>query len=114
MDIKQFGSNAAGSSALNPAGPAKTGAHAVSDGRRAEAPRSQAAVEAGNERSSKVELSEEAQTVKGIMERLADLPAVDSNRVQRLKAAIDEGRYQASPERIADKLLNRDGRKQES
>lgn len=114
MDIKQFGSNGvAGNNPPSANGPAKTGAQPSANARRDEAPRAPESSAVANERASKVELSEEAQTVKGIFERLADVPTVDSNRVQKIKAAIDEGRYQVSPERIADRLLGRDARQQE-
>lgn len=54
---------------------------------------------------SSVKLSEQAQQLKAIEERLRDLPEVDSERVAQLRQAIADGSYKTDSNRIADKLL---------
>ncbi|HDY99717.1 MAG TPA: flagellar biosynthesis anti-sigma factor FlgM [Pseudomonas sabulinigri] len=61
--------------------------------------------EASSERSS-VSLSQQAQQLQAIEERLRDLPEVDSERVNQIKQAIADGSYQVDSNRIADKLLS--------
>lgn len=61
--------------------------------------------EASSERSS-VSLSQQAQQLQGIEERLRELPEVDSERVNQIKQAIADGSYQVDSNRIADKLLS--------
>jgi len=52
-----------------------------------------------------VKLSAEAQTLQKLEEQVAQLPDVDTDRVARIKQAIDEGSYKTDPERVAAKLL---------
>lgn len=54
---------------------------------------------------AKVQVSAEARTVQGILQNLSKTPDIDSAKVSRIKSAIDEGRYQVSAERVADKLI---------
>ena len=61
--------------------------------------------EAASERSS-VSLSQQAQQLQAIEERLRELPEVDSERVNQIKQAIADGSYQVDSNRIADKLLS--------
>ena len=63
------------------------------------------AQEAASERSS-VSLSQQAQQLQAIEERLRELPEVDSERVNQIKQAIADGSYQTDSSRIADKLLS--------
>ena len=53
-----------------------------------------------------VHLSGEAQQLKTITDKMADLPTVNSARVAELKAAIADGSYQVDSNRVASKLLN--------
>ena len=94
MDINKLGvNNGSGTDAK------RTSERAVAPA----APDDGKAVAQKNETS--VALSGEARTVQSILSRLSEVPVVDTARVNRVKAAIDEGRYEASPERIADKLI---------
>lgn len=54
---------------------------------------------------SQVKLSDQAQQLQAIEERLRDLPEVDSARVEQIKQAIADGSYQVDSNRIADKLI---------
>lgn len=53
-----------------------------------------------------VHLSSEAQQLKGITDKLRDLPTVNSARVAELKQAIADGSYTVDSNRLASKLLN--------
>ncbi len=52
-----------------------------------------------------VTLSEGSARLREMTEQLADMPAVDSARVDQLRQAIADGSYQPDGERIADKML---------
>ena len=54
---------------------------------------------------SQVKLSNQAQQLQAIEERLRELPEVDSARVDQIKQAIADGSYQPDNNRIADKLI---------
>ena len=54
---------------------------------------------------SQVKLSDQAQQLQAIEERLRELPEVDSARVEQIKQAIADGSYQPDNGRIADKLI---------
>ncbi|MBA6114533.1 MULTISPECIES: flagellar biosynthesis anti-sigma factor FlgM [Pseudomonas] len=53
-----------------------------------------------------VHLSQEAQQLQKISDKLRDQPAVDSARVAQLKQAIADGSYQVNAGRVASKLLD--------
>ena len=53
-----------------------------------------------------VHLSNEAQQLQKITDKLGDLPTVNSARVAELKLAIANGSYQVDSNRVASKLLN--------
>lgn len=54
---------------------------------------------------SQVKLSNQAQQLQAIEERLRELPEVDTARVEKIKQAIADGSYQIDSTRIADKLI---------
>lgn len=54
---------------------------------------------------SQVKLSNQAQQLQAIEERLRDSPAVDTARVEQIRQAIADGSYQPDSGRIADKLI---------
>jgi negative regulator of flagellin synthesis FlgM len=53
----------------------------------------------------RVELSDGARTLRSAARVVADLPAVDSSRVDEIRRAISEGRYHVDPVRLAQKFL---------
>jgi negative regulator of flagellin synthesis FlgM len=68
--------------------------------RKAATPAAGAAAGAA-ESSAKVALSSEAK----LLVKVADDPAFDAQKVERIAAAIREGKFQVNPEAIADKLI---------
>jgi negative regulator of flagellin synthesis FlgM len=55
-------------------------------------------------REDRVELSDGAQALRSAASAAADLPAVDSARVDAIRRAISEGRYHVDPVRLAQKF----------
>ncbi|EMD99818.1 MULTISPECIES: flagellar biosynthesis anti-sigma factor FlgM [Stutzerimonas stutzeri subgroup] len=55
--------------------------------------------------SDTVQLSPEAQRLQQATDKLNEQPAVDQERVAKLKQAIAEGSYQVDSQRVASKLL---------
>jgi len=58
----------------------------------------------GGRATDRVELASPA-LVAGLERRIAETPVVDRERVEALRTAIAEGRYEVRPERIAERLL---------
>lgn len=54
---------------------------------------------------SSIRLSPEAQQLKAASDKMREMPAVDSERVARLKQAVADGSYQVDSARVASKLL---------
>lgn len=57
---------------------------------------------------SDVVLSQEAQSLGRLEDKINALPEVNSERVAEIRQAIAEGRFQINAERIAENLLNQD------
>ena len=55
--------------------------------------------------STPVSITDQAKQLASLEQALQSLPAVNESRVAEISSAIQEGRYQIDPERIADKLL---------
>ena len=62
----------------------------------------------GSERKSAdtVELTDQANRLRKLEETLTALPSSDSGRVEAVRQAIAEGRFEINAERIADGLLD--------
>lgn len=55
-----------------------------------------------------VNITGKAQDIKRATDSIASAPAVDTKRVEALKAAIDSGQYTIDPDRVAKKLLQQE------
>lgn len=54
---------------------------------------------------SPVRITDQARQLAALEQALSDLPAVNETRVAAIRLAIEQGQYEVSPDRIADKLL---------
>lgn len=57
-------------------------------------------------RSDQIELSRQAQQLKGLEEKLSQQPDVDQERVANIKARIDSGDFAIDNLSLADKILS--------
>ena len=55
-----------------------------------------------------VELTQNAKLLQSIVQTVADAPAVDQQRVEAVKTAIQNGEYQVNADAIADALIRAD------
>lgn len=55
-----------------------------------------------------VDLSSRGQSLNRLEENLANTPDVDTARVENIKQAIAEGRFEVDAERIAENILNQE------
>lgn len=55
--------------------------------------------------SSPVRITDQARQLAALEQALNEVPVVNEARVESIRLAIEEGRYEVNPERIADKLL---------
>ena len=55
--------------------------------------------------ASSIDVSDTARTLAALEERIGTLPIVNESRVDAVRRAVDEGRYQVDPQRVADKML---------
>lgn len=60
---------------------------------------------AGSGTGDQVTLTATARQLSDLAQTVSDQPTVDSSRVEALQAAIQEGRYEVNPERIAAQLM---------
>lgn len=56
--------------------------------------------------SDRVSLTGEAVRLKALETELASRPVVDSQRVEAVRSAVENGTFTVNPERIADKLIS--------
>lgn len=54
---------------------------------------------------SPVSITDQARRLASLEQAVHSLPVVNEARVAQIRQAIEEGRYQVQPERIAEKLL---------
>ena len=59
--------------------------------------------------ADKISLTDTLSRLQKLEQRLADLPVVDSQRVEALKKAIAEGSYKVDADRVAQELLALEG-----
>jgi negative regulator of flagellin synthesis FlgM len=59
----------------------------------------------GSSGGQRVDLSPLGSQMAGIEASLADVPVVDTQRVEEIKQAISDGRFKVNPDVIADRLL---------
>jgi negative regulator of flagellin synthesis FlgM len=55
-----------------------------------------------------VSISSEAQSLTKLQAKIGELPNVNLERVENIKQAIAEGRFEINPERIAENMLIQD------
>ena len=55
--------------------------------------------------STPVRITEQARQLAALERAVQDTPVVNEARVAAIRLAVEEGRYEVVPERIADKLL---------
>lgn len=58
--------------------------------------------------ASPVRITEQARQLAALEAAVQSAPIIDELRVAAIRQAIEEGSYEVSPERIADKLLQMD------
>ena len=75
-------------------------------GERSRAAASEGGGENRNEQVDTVELSAEVQALQNVEARIRDLPEVDEARVESIRNAIAEGRFEVDADRIAARLLS--------
>jgi negative regulator of flagellin synthesis FlgM len=56
--------------------------------------------------SDRVSLTGEARQLKELETQLASQPVVDSQRVESVRSAVENGTFTVNPERIAEKLIS--------
>ncbi len=76
----------------------------------AAAPRAESAPSsAGDASGTSVSISSEAQALTKLEGELKSLPEVDQSRVDAIRARIENGSYEISPEKVAQKMLDMEG-----
>lgn len=76
----------------------------VKDGQQAP-PGSSTARSENSTPTDTVSLTDVATRLAELERVLTNVPVVDTQRVEKVKQAVSEGRYQVDPARVADKLL---------
>ncbi len=59
-----------------------------------------------NSTTDSVSLTGEARQMQALETRIASAPVVDTQRVQAVRSAVENGTFTINPERIADKMIN--------
>jgi negative regulator of flagellin synthesis FlgM len=58
-----------------------------------------------NKAASPVRITDQARQLAALERAVQDVPVVSEARVSAIRLAVEEGRYEVVPERVADKLL---------
>jgi len=58
--------------------------------------------------SSPVQITDQARQLAALEQAVQSMPVVNEARVAEIRLAIEEGRYEVAPERIAEKLMRMD------
>jgi negative regulator of flagellin synthesis FlgM len=58
--------------------------------------------------SSPVRITDQARQLAALEQAVQGMPVVNEARVAEIRVAIEEGRYEIAPERIAEKLMRMD------
>lgn len=58
--------------------------------------------------ASPIRITDQARQLAALEQAVQSLPVVNEARVAEIRTAIEEGRYQVAPERIAEKLMRMD------
>lgn len=59
----------------------------------------------GNPAADRVVLSDTSAIIKALEEEMLRVPAVDLQRIESIRKALDEGTYEIDDRRVADKLV---------
>jgi len=78
----------------------------VSEGQGRNGKTSAASTPAGAGSGPRVQLSSLGSQLAGLEASLANVPVVDTQKVEEIKQAISDGRFKVNPDVIADKLLD--------
>jgi negative regulator of flagellin synthesis FlgM len=62
----------------------------------------------GAKAATPVKITDQARQLAALERAVNDAPVVNESRVAAVRQAVEEGRYEVVPERIADKLLRMD------
>ena len=84
--------------------PVRTGADKTVARERDAATSASQSAQAGKA-ATPVRITDQARQLAALERAVQDTPVVNDARVAAVRAALEEGRYEVSPERIADKLL---------
>lgn len=60
----------------------------------------------GNSGADKVSLTGDARKLQDLEHQLESQPVVDSQRVDAVRSAVENGTFEVNPDRIADKILS--------
>jgi negative regulator of flagellin synthesis FlgM len=60
----------------------------------------------GDSTADSVNLTGEARQLQALEARIANEPVVDTQRVQAVRTAVENGTFTINPERIADKMIS--------
>ena len=78
----------------------------VSEGQGRSGKTSSASAQTGAGSGPRVQLSSLGSQLAGLEASLANVPVVDTQKVEEIKQAISDGRFKVNPDVIADKLLD--------